>query len=165
MLRVIEFCRSFPAQPFAPGAIILREGDRTGRLYVLSEGRVSIRKGNTEVARVDRPGSLFGEMSVLLDIPHSASVVAIDHVGMHIVPDAETFLINTPHAALVAARVVAQRLFDATSHLAELKIQTRDAEAHFGPVGRVFDTLAATPRPGQPGTGGWPAAGSGDARL
>jgi CRP-like cAMP-binding protein len=146
MLGVIELCRSYPALPFPPGDVILREGDRTGRLYVLADGRVSIRKGATEVARVDTPGAMFGEMSVLLDLPHSASVVAIGQTSMHVIPDAATFMASTPHAALAAARVLAQRLFDATTYLADLKAQYEGAQGQFGMVDQILDSLMNQPR-------------------
>ena len=161
MLSVIEVCGSFPAQPFAPGTVILREGGRTGRLYVLSEGRVSVRKGQTEVACIDTPGAMFGEMSVLLDIPHSASVVAVDDVRMHIVPDAASFLASTPHVALVAARLLAQRLFDATTYLADLKVQYEGASGQFGMVDRILDSLMSQPRSDVPDT----PQRTGDSRL
>lgn len=146
MSDVIAICRSFPARTFAPGEVILREGDRTGRLYVLSEGRVSIRKGAAEVARADAPGAMFGEMSVLLGIPHSASVVALDQVTMHLVPDAEDFLATTPQAGLAAARMLAQRLFDATAYLADLKAQYEGAQGQLGMVDRILESLLNQPR-------------------
>ena len=43
--------------------------------------RLEVFRGEVEIARVDEPGAVFGEMSVLLDIPHTTSVRAAD--GRH----------------------------------------------------------------------------------
>ena len=54
--------------------VLLDEGTRSGKLYILIEGEVQILRGDVEVATVSEPGSVFGEMSILLDVPHTASV-------------------------------------------------------------------------------------------
>ena len=51
-------------------------GCRTGHLYVLIEGRLEVIKGDTVVPSMTEPGAMLGEMSVLLDQPHTATVRA-----------------------------------------------------------------------------------------
>jgi CRP-like cAMP-binding protein len=146
MISVLDKCRSIPVRSFEAGQTILGQGDRTGRLYVLAEGRVAILKGGIEVARADTPGAMFGEMSVLLGLPHSASVVALGPVAMHVIDDAEGFLESTPGVALAAAHVLAQRLHDATSYLADLKSQFEGVGGHFGMIDRILGSLMNQPR-------------------
>jgi nucleotide-binding universal stress UspA family protein len=64
--------RSFP-----PGEVIVREGDRSGGLYVLTSGKVEVVKGASVVATLG-PGEFFGEMSVIGDQPRSATVRAVE---------------------------------------------------------------------------------------
>ena len=58
------------------GTLVVHEGGRTGHLYVLIEGRLEVIKGDTVVASIAEPGAVLGEMSVLLDQPHTATVRA-----------------------------------------------------------------------------------------
>jgi CRP/FNR family cyclic AMP-dependent transcriptional regulator len=64
-----------------PGTAVVREGERGRGLLVLLEGSVEIRKrdrdgGDVTIAVVEAPGVL-GEMNLLTDQPHSATVQAL----------------------------------------------------------------------------------------
>ena len=48
---------------FAAGTVLLAEGTKSGCLYVLAEGTLEVARGETQVAVISEPGSLFGEMS------------------------------------------------------------------------------------------------------
>src|SRR5476649_2266428 len=76
MLDILEYCIGGVRRNFAAGAEVLHEGGRTGHLYVLIEGRLEVVKGDTVVATLTEPGAVLGEMSVLLDQPHTATVRA-----------------------------------------------------------------------------------------
>jgi CRP-like cAMP-binding protein len=101
----------------------LLEGERSGRLYILAEGSVEVLRGDTQVALVDEVGSVFGEMSVLLDRPHTATVRAASTVGAFVVEDAASFLKSNPEIAFSLGRILAERLNAATGSLADLKRQ------------------------------------------
>ena len=64
------------ARNVATGTEVLHEGGRTGHLFLLIEGRLEVVKGDTVVATMTEPGAVVGEMSVLLDTPHTATVRA-----------------------------------------------------------------------------------------
>jgi hypothetical protein len=76
MLDIFEYCIGGVRRNVAAGAEVLHEGGRTGHLYVLIEGRLEVVKGDTVVATLTEPGAVLGEMSVLLDQPHTATVRA-----------------------------------------------------------------------------------------
>ena len=63
------------------GATIFREGERNSYLCVLIEGRVNVYKedgsGANKLLTTIRPGSIFGEISLIDDFPYSASVTAV----------------------------------------------------------------------------------------
>jgi CRP-like cAMP-binding protein len=162
MQLVLDACKGLPETVLSEGEVFIREGDRTGRLYVLIDGTVSIHKGGVQVAKANTPGSMFGEMSVLLDLPHSASVAALTPVRMHVVADAEAFLASTPGIALHTARVLAQRLHDSTTYLADLKAQYEGAQGQFGMIDRILDSLMNQPRDK---VGTQETAGKRDSRL
>lgn len=67
---------------FAPGEAIVREGNPGDCLYQLLAGRVDViknmgAKGNLSVRQLG-PGEHFGEMTLLLDTPRSATVRALE---------------------------------------------------------------------------------------
>lgn len=141
MASILETCAGTPRQEFAPGAVLLSEGETSGRLYILAEGSVEVLRGDTQVALVDEAGSVFGEMSVLLNRPHTATVRAASPVGAFVVEDAESFLKSHPEIAFTLGRLLAERLNAATSYLADLKRQFEGQRNHLGMVGEVLEAL------------------------
>lgn len=58
---------------------IVRQGQPQNHLYLIIDGKVSIKKGNREVARLGR-SCFFAEMSFLTDTPATADVTAVGTV-------------------------------------------------------------------------------------
>lgn len=141
MQTLLDHCRSFELRELAPGALLLREGERSGQLFVLAEGTVGVYRGDVEVALVSEPGAVFGEMSVLLEIPHTASVRALTAAKVHVVEQASEFLDANPRITLPIARLLARRLRSATTYLVDLKQQFRDHDDHFGMLDEVLESL------------------------
>ena len=75
-MTVLDLCHELPQKTFAAGETILEEGARAGVLYVLREGEVEVLKGDFQITTVAESGSFFGEMSVLLSMPHMATVIS-----------------------------------------------------------------------------------------
>ena len=141
MNAVLDECRDLEEVRFEPGEKLLREGAAADRMFVLIEGEVAVSKGSVEVAVDRKPGSLFGEMSALLETAYSASVVAVTPVRAYLVEDPIDFMTRRPGLAIHAARLLAQRLHDATTYLADLKVQFEDRSDHLGMVDQVLDAL------------------------
>jgi len=81
----------FPVVTYQAGESVLTAGLRTGRLLILKEGAVEVLKEGVQVAAVTEPGAVFGELSVLLDQPHTADVRALEVSQFH-VADGATLL-------------------------------------------------------------------------
>jgi CRP/FNR family transcriptional regulator, cyclic AMP receptor protein len=118
-----------PLVTYRAGETVIVDGSRTGRLLILKKGSVAIVKDDTEIARVAEPGAVFGELSVLLDQPHTADVRALETSQFHIA-NATTLLAQNPAAMLYVARVLAQRLNRANHALIQLKTQLQTGEPH-----------------------------------
>src|SRR5437763_15609228 len=69
---------TLPLITYQAGETVLSAASTTGRLLILKEGAVAVVKEGVEIARVTEPGAVFGELSVLLDQPHTADVRALD---------------------------------------------------------------------------------------
>jgi CRP/FNR family transcriptional regulator, cyclic AMP receptor protein len=64
-----------------PGTVVMREGERGRGLFVLLTGSVEVRKldrhgGDVAIAVIEAP-TVLGEMNLLTDRPHSATVRAV----------------------------------------------------------------------------------------
>jgi CRP/FNR family transcriptional regulator, cyclic AMP receptor protein len=141
MPSLLDHCRGSVERQIAPGAVLLREGERSGHLLVLAEGTLEVYRGDVEVALVSEPGAVFGEMAVLLDQPHTASVRAVTDAKVHVIEDASQFLSANPHTLLPIATLLARRLQSATTYLVNLKQQFQDQKNHFGMVDEVLESL------------------------
>jgi CRP/FNR family transcriptional regulator, cyclic AMP receptor protein len=111
---------ALPRTNCGAGEMVLQEGTKTGRLLILKNGAVSVAKGGVEIAKVADPGAVFGELSALLDQPHSADVRTLEPSEFH-VADADALLMREPGALLYVATVLARRLDLANRGLIELK--------------------------------------------
>ena len=120
---------SLPLVTYQPGETVIADGSRTGRLLILRKGTVAIVKEDTEIAKVAEPGAVFGELSVLLDQPHTADVRALETSQFH-VANATTLLAQNPIAVLYVATMLAQRLDGANHALIQLKHQLQTGEPH-----------------------------------
>ena len=74
-------------ESFAPGEVVLRQGDDGDSLYILTRGRVRIllngAAGLSEQLACLAPGDFFGEMSLLTGEKRSATVLAIDQADCY----------------------------------------------------------------------------------
>ncbi len=141
MGSILDMCQAAPLQELAEGTVLLPEGKTSGHLYVLKTGVVEVLRGDTQVAVIEEPGALFGEMSVLLNRPHTATVRALTPIAVYAFDDAEQFLRSNPEIAFLVGRLLAGRLNAATTYLADLKRQFEGHSSHLGMVGEVLDVL------------------------
>jgi CRP/FNR family transcriptional regulator, cyclic AMP receptor protein len=145
MREILQYCAGERQKAVSAGDLVIREGETTGRLFVLVSGRLEIVKGNTVVATIVEPGAIVGEMSMLLDKPHTATVRAALNSVIHEIGDAAAFLRAQPAVALLVARLLAQRLNVATTYLADIKRQYADQGNHLAMVGEVLESMINLP--------------------
>ena len=138
---ILELCNSVPVRMFEPGAALLTEGRKSGLLYVLLDGDVEIVKGDFQINIVSDPGAIFGEISVLLDHPHMATVRALSRCRAHEVRDGNEFLKAHPEIAHHLAQLLAHRLHGVSTYLVDLKQQFASHENHLGMVDDVLESL------------------------
>jgi CRP/FNR family cyclic AMP-dependent transcriptional regulator len=101
----------------APGMVMIAQGGKTGQLCVLRDGTVEVRRDGQHVATIHTPGAVFGEMSVLLDLPQTATVTAVTEVDYFVIDDAIAVLRTHPEWLLQIARLLAQRVNATTARL------------------------------------------------
>ncbi len=141
MKSILEICDPAKKREVPAGTVLLSEDTTSGHIYVLAEGKIEVVRGKTQVAVVSEPGSVFGEMSVLLDTPHTATVRALSSASVYAYTDAAGFMGSDPQIAFVIARLLAQRLNSATTYLVDLKRQYAGQGNHLGMVSDVLASL------------------------
>jgi CRP-like cAMP-binding protein len=131
---------------YSAGEDVLTAGSSTGRLLVLKSGAVEVVKDGVQIAKVSTPGAVFGELSVLLDQPHSADVRALEQSEFHIA-DAPTMLANDPTVTLYVASILARRLDIANQALIEVRrqLQAGDPRSLIGKTVEKVEQLLSSP--------------------
>jgi CRP/FNR family cyclic AMP-dependent transcriptional regulator len=130
---------TLPLVTYRAGETVLSAASKTGRLLILKGGALAVVKEGVEIARVAEPGAVFGELSVLLNQPHTADVHALEASQFH-VADAAAMLRVDPIALLYVATVLAQRLDSANRGLLELKRQVQAGEPR-SVIGRTVEKI------------------------
>lgn len=141
MSDLLSLSAAFPIADIPAGEVLITEGVRPSSLMVLASGAVIVEHDGVAFARIDKPGSVFGEMSVVLDRPATATVRAVEPVRVHVIEDALGFLTAEPGAALAVLRMTASRLDGLTHYLVDVKTQFADAAGHLGLVDKILDRL------------------------
>jgi CRP/FNR family transcriptional regulator, cyclic AMP receptor protein len=114
-----KFLAVLPLVTYRAGETVLKAGSKTARLLILKRGAVVVVKDTIEIARVDEPGAVFGEISALLDQPHSADVRTLVDSQFHVADAAQ--LGKNPTAVLYVAKILARRLVAADESFIDLK--------------------------------------------
>jgi CRP-like cAMP-binding protein len=141
MANLLEYCQGLPRRHFAAGDTLLEQGTAAGVLYILAEGAVEVVKGDVQITTVSEPGALFGEISVLLGVPHIATMRALRDSRLHVADDPVGFLRSHPDIAFEVARLLSRRLQMVTDYLVDLKHQFADKDDHFAMVDEVLESL------------------------
>jgi CRP-like cAMP-binding protein len=100
---------------YQPGEELMRQGDTGVGLFVLTSGRVRVTQNrnseNFDLGMLDH-GQVFGELSLLDDLPRSATITAIEPSSVLIVPiwDFRAALRDNPSMSLSLLSALSQRI-------------------------------------------------------
>ena len=147
MDELLTLADNYPRRTVDAGEVLLTDGSPVPALYVLVEGALRVEKSGVPITTVSEPGACVGEMSLLLDVPATADVVADTESIVAVVDDAAERLATDPQLAIALARLLAARLHAMTTYLADLKQQYADHEGGLGMVDVVLEQLLRTAGP------------------
>ncbi|MDH5680002.1 MAG: cyclic nucleotide-binding domain-containing protein [Spirochaetota bacterium] len=75
-----EFSKVFP-----PGSNICKQGDSGDELYILKSGKLKVLINDEEITTIEDPGSVIGEMALLLGETRTATLQSVDHTVLTVV--------------------------------------------------------------------------------
>jgi CRP/FNR family transcriptional regulator, cyclic AMP receptor protein len=145
MRELLDYCSGATRREVPEGTVLIQQGSKTGRLFVLIAGQLEVIRGDTVVAVLAEPGAVTGEMSLLLDRPHTATVRAAAASTIFEISDAASFLDQQPAVARLIARLLAQRLNVATTYLSDLTKQYAGHGTHLEMVGEILQSMISLP--------------------
>jgi CRP/FNR family cyclic AMP-dependent transcriptional regulator len=143
MASLLTLVKGQPRRELGRGDVLISEGDAGGELYVLELGSLLVERDGIQIATIDEPGALIGEMSVLLGVDHSATVRAEMSSTVRVIDDAIPFLERNPLMALHVATLACERLDRTSALLVELRKEAEGKVEEQGLLGRIFSSLTA----------------------
>ena len=96
--------------------VVLTAGSKTSELLFLRSGTVEVVKDGVQIASVNAPGSVFGELAVILDQPYPADVRTLEQAEFY-VADAPAILASDPTVALYVAAILARQTGEPASEI------------------------------------------------
>lgn len=138
MTTIFEAALGLPVVTLEPGGVLFKEGERSGKLYILKSGDLEVVRDGSAVAAFADSGVVVGEMSALLDEPHSATIRSRKGAEIYVVDDPSAFLDRHPAVAREIARTLAQRLSKTTALLVEMRQRSKEREDQ-----EMFDKIFA----------------------
>jgi len=123
---ILEITAHLPEVELAAGDTVVREGGTSSSLWILVSGSLRVVKGDVTVNTIDHPGSVIGEMSLLLGTRHSATVEATEPTRLRLAANGNALLDGEPVFTKLVATGLAERLAYVTTYLADLTRQYGD---------------------------------------
>ena len=140
MSPILDHVAGHPTREYPAGGVIIEQGSRTGELLVLLSGQVEILRDDTRVAKAAEVGEVFGEMSVLLGGPATATVRALTPAVVAVIEMPREFFLAHPEVSFYVAELLARRLDSLNKYLIDVKRQY-EGHDHLGMVDEVLDSL------------------------
>lgn len=108
---------------FRPGEVIIREGERGKGYYILESGTISLSKQGVKISELAGSGTIFGEMSDILDEPRTCTATAESSVQVSYYPySLDEIIRQHPDIAKQLVIALAERISTTTDALTQGKL-------------------------------------------
>ena len=106
---------------FQAGDIIIHEGERSGRIYILKSGVLEVIKDGVIISEISEQGSIIGEMSSLLEGKRTATVRARVDSELYLVDHELSEIVEKyPNITVKILITLADRLVDLEKRYCQL---------------------------------------------
>ena len=141
-LQITEITRRAEKMVYKPGQLLIKDGEPGDAAVLIIAGEAVRTKGQPEAADAEaiEPGSLLGEMAMLIETDYSSTVVAIGSVrALRITRDAMLEM-------MLEDRSLAEHFVQKISRrLSRLAIELRQIDATLAGIDRGYDDAADGP--------------------
>jgi CRP-like cAMP-binding protein len=141
----LDLADGLPRRALEPGESLITDGAVADVLFVLLDGAVRVEKGGTAIVTIAEAGTCLGEMALLLEVPATADVIAVEPTTVAVVDDARRRIHDDPGLSIALARLLAERLHSMTTYLVDLRQQYAHHEGGLGMVDSVLVSLMRGP--------------------
>ena len=140
MESLLTLAASHPSRTFVAGEILIGQGYQGGDLFILESGQLAVERDGVRIATIATPGSLIGDMSVVLGTANSATVQAEKPTTVRVIRNARQYLKTDPELTFRIAWLMANRLDATSAYLVQL---TKDhaGKPEGGLLGRILSSL------------------------
>jgi CRP/FNR family transcriptional regulator, cyclic AMP receptor protein len=108
---------------FRPGEVIIREGERGKGYYILEAGTISFSKQGVKISEMTGAGTIFGEMSDILDEPRTCTATAESSAQVSYYPfSLDEIIRQHPEVAKQLVIALAERITSTTDALTQGKL-------------------------------------------
>ena len=105
---------------FHEGEVICNEGDAGDYIYILKKGKLGVYKDDNLVSEYEKPGTILGEMSIILGEKRSASIKALEKSTVSVIRLSVVDMVrNFPSFTVKILTVLAERLKETTTELTD----------------------------------------------
>lgn len=102
---------------YKKGETIVSEGEKGREILTLVSGKVGVYKNGRKISELDEKGTILGELSVILNRPRTASLVALENCQvMTLARTLDELLEKYPDLIKKMLISIAGRLADATDN-------------------------------------------------
>lgn len=141
MTDITRIISELPSITLHPGEELLIQDSTGENLYILESGHVEVIKDGIKITEVTEPSAVFGEMAILLNSRHTATIRALAPSTFRVAESSKDYLLHHPALALHVAEILARRLDSLNRYLVDVKSQFREYEDHVGMVDGILDVL------------------------
>jgi len=140
MIDIETDLKPFPVISLTAGQYLMSQGEMTDSIYFLLEGAVRVTKDGYDVAVITDRGAVFGEMSILLEYQHTASVQCLEDSRFYHIEHPKKYLEEHPRLIWHIAQILGMRLFNLNQYLVDVKRQY-EGHDHLHMVDEVLEAL------------------------
>lgn len=128
MPSILELLKTCATRNFKAGEVVLAQGTRTGLLFFLIEGSVEVAIDDVVIATESQAGAVFGDLSALMGIDHTATVRALSPSSFYVVENPRQFIEGSLFVSNFLCGLLAYRLEAINRFLVAVRHQVKPSD-------------------------------------
>lgn len=141
MEEVLKLCYDLPTKEVSAGETLMSQGGTRLEMAVLKKGNVEIVKDGQQLTTIDRAGAIFGEMAVILQCPHTATVRALEDSTFYLIEDPSAFLWERAEFNFELLKLLARRLERINKRLADQKHRAETQREAYDMIEEIIEDV------------------------